>query len=225
VVRPRGKLAVALTSGAAVMIGVTVVSAADAGYRFDGGHLTVPEHEQGHVYLHALGDPPALGITVALVMLAAAGYYGIAHRAVRTGGAVAVGLAVVLVSISCIGGAMLNAAFGESDRSTVAVSANYVVVQYVRSGVFNSDDVVLRLRSRRGLLSYEGDADIACFIAESSGAGPEWLFDHASLTTAAVVQVVAKDGTTWDIGFDPHTLRPVNPVDRCTNAPDPIGAD
>jgi len=85
-------------------------------------------------------------------------------------------------------------------------------------------------------LSYEGDTAIACFIEDSSGAGPPWLFDHASsspassasrpfLTGGDIVQIVAKDGATWEVRFDPHTLRPANPVDRCTDAPDPVGAD
>jgi hypothetical protein len=74
-------------------------------------------------------------------------------------------------------------------------------------------------------LTYEGDVDIACFIDERSEAGPEWLFDHASLTGGATVFVVAKDGTTWEIRFDPHTLRPENAVDRCTDALDPVGGD
>ncbi len=115
--------------------------------------------------------------------------------------------------------------FGESGGSTVAVSAQHKVIQYLRPNLFSSGDVVLRLRSHRGLLSYEGDTAIACFIEESSGAGPEWLFDHASLTVGGAVNIVAKDGTSWEVRFDPHTLRPANPVDRCTDAPDPVGAD
>jgi hypothetical protein len=49
-----------LAGAAVAMIAVTIVSAADAGYHFDEGQLMLPEHEQGHVYLHILGDPPEL---------------------------------------------------------------------------------------------------------------------------------------------------------------------
>ena len=111
-VRPRRILAVALVFTAVAVIALSVVSAADVGYHFDQGALMLPDQHQGHVYLHMLGDPPELGISVGLGMLMAAGYF-----------------------------------------------------------------------------------------------------------------VVAKDGTTWEVRFDPHTLRPANPVDRCTDAPDPVGAD
>ena len=172
-----------------------------------------------------LGDPPELGISVALAMLVAAGYFGTVRRRVRIWSAVAAGVAAILLLLSSCADVMMQSTFGESGGSTVANSAQYKVVQYERSGLAASDDVALHLRSRRGLLSYEGSSPIACFIDDSSGAGPEWLFEHASLTGGDIVQVVAKDGTTWEVRFDPYTLRPANPVDRCTDAPDPVGSD
>lgn len=224
-VHPRRTLAVVLVIAAVAMIAISVVSAADVGYHVDQGHLMLPEQHQGHVYLHILGDPPELGISVALAMLVAAGYFGTVRRGVRIWGAIAAGAAGVLLLLSSCADVMTQSTLGESGGSTAATSVQYKVVQYEQSGLTASDDVVLHLRSRRGLLSYEGSSPVACFIDDSSGAGAEWLFDHASLTGDDIVQVVAKDGTTWEVRFDPHTLRPANPVDRCTEAPDPVGAD
>ncbi|KKK00531.1 hypothetical protein LQ51_21330 [Micromonospora sp. HK10] len=81
--------------------------------------------------------------------------------------------------------------------------------------------MVLRLQSREGIASREGIEDLACFIEESSGAGPDWLFGRASFVDNDEVAVSAKDGSSWRIRFDTKTLSAVNPVDKCTDAPDP----
>ncbi len=66
----------------------------------------------------------------------------------------------------------------------------------------------------------EGGDNVACFIASTSGAGPEWLFDRAEVTGHDEITVVAKDGTTWRIHFSARTLSAAYPLDRCTDAPD-----
>lgn len=223
--RPRPKVAITLVIAAVALIGLSVASAADVGYHLDDGRLMMPEHRQGHVCLRVFGDPPELSILAALAMLAVAACVGIARRGVRIGSIVAVSIPAALVAFVCCAGAMLSGVAGEIGGTTVTTSAGYEVVQYDRPSLFASADVVLHLRTRNGLMSYEGGVDLACFIEDSSGAGPEWLFDHASLTADDAVQVTAKDGTTWQVRFDPRTLRPANPVDRCTDAPDPVGED
>jgi hypothetical protein len=115
---------------------------------------------------------------------------------------------------------LLDDMFALSDGKVVATSAQFEVVSYRASGLFGSDTVVLRLRTRQGLTSREGSADIACFISPRSGAGPEWLFGRADVTGNDEVAVVTKDGTRWPIRFDARTLSAADPLDRCTNAPD-----
>jgi hypothetical protein len=218
--RHRPKVAIALAIAAVALIALSVVSAVDVGYHIDGGSLMMPQHHQGHVYLHVFGNPPELTILAAIAMLCAAGHLGIVRRGARIGSMVAALLAAALVAFTCVGSTLFKNGFGETAGSTVAASSRYEVVRYNRPRWFGSDDIVLHLRSRNGLMSYEGGADLACFIEDSSGADSQWLFDHASLTANGSVLVTAKDGTTWQIRFDPHTLRPANPVDRCTDAPD-----
>ena len=41
--------------------------------------------------------------------------------------------------------------------------------------------------------------------------------------TDGSVHLTAQDGASWDVRFDPRTLRPDNPVDQCTKAPDFAG--
>lgn len=220
-VRPRRNVVIALVVAAAALIALGIVSAAGIGYHFDDGGLRGPEHHQGYVYLHIFGDFPELGILAAFVMLFAASHIGIVRRRIRISSMTAAGVAAAIMALFCWGDALLVSSFGERNGSTVATSGEYEVVRY-RTPRFldSSGDVVLHLRSRNGLASYESGADLACFIDDSSGAGPEWLFDRASLTPDDTVQVTAKDGTTWLVRFDPHTLLPVNPIDRCTDAPD-----
>jgi hypothetical protein len=221
----RPGIAIALAVAAVALIVVSVVSAADVGYRVEDGALMLPDHHQGHVALHVFGDPPEIAVLCALAMLGLAGHYGVTPRGLRIGGLVALGVTAAFVLLACCGSAALSDFSRETDGSVVATSSRYEVVSYHRSNLFASDDIVLHLRTRNGLASYEAGYDLACFISDVSGADPEWLFDSASFGSDDTVLVTAKDGRTWPVRFDPSTLRPANPVDRCTDAPDPVGAD
>jgi hypothetical protein len=75
-----------------------------------------------------------------------------------------------------------------------------------------------RRRSREGLASREGRADIACFVVPSSGAGPEWFFGRAEFTARDEVAVYTQDGTMSRIRVDPG---PCPPPSRSTAAPAP----
>jgi hypothetical protein len=75
--RLRRKPALAFAAAAVALIAASIVSAADAGYRFVDGKVMLPQRHQGHIYLHAFGDPPELVILVALAMLGVAAYLGI----------------------------------------------------------------------------------------------------------------------------------------------------
>jgi hypothetical protein len=206
-----------LAAGLATAVG-TVVTAADSGYRIDGGKVIVPNHNGGHVYLHLL-SPLSVGAGLALTLLIAAGYFGLRRRPVRITGAVLAGVLVVLVALDCYAEAVIGSMFDETGGDTIASSPRYAVVEYARPILFRSNEIVLYVRARRSLLSYEGDTAIACFMEESSDAGAEWFLDRASVTDGSV-HILAQDGTSWDVRFDPRTLRPENPVDRCTGAPD-----
>jgi hypothetical protein len=196
-------------------IAATVWTAYDSGYRLDGD---IPNHKGGHVYLHLPG-PPSVGAALALGLLIAAGYYGLRRTPLRITGAVLASALAILVALDCYAEAVIGSTFDETDGETIASSPRHAVVEYTRPGFFSSDNIVLYVRERRSLLSYEGDTAIACFMVESSDAGAAWFLDRASVTDGSV-HIVAQDGTSWDVRFDPGTLRPDNPVDRCTGAPD-----
>lgn len=206
-----------LAAGLATIAG-TVWTAADSGYHLDGGRVIEPNHNGGHVYLHLL-SPPSVGAALALGLLIAAGYFGLKRLGVRITGAVLAGLLVVLLSVECYAEAVIGSAFDETGGDTIASSPRYAVVEYSRPILFRSNNIVLYVRERRSLLSVEGDTAIACFMDEMSHAGPSWFLDRASVTDGSV-HITAQDGTSWDVRFDPRTLRPDNPVDRCTAAPD-----
>ncbi|MFC7242535.1 hypothetical protein ACFQO7_08580 [Catellatospora aurea] len=82
---------------------------------------------------------------------------------------------------------------------------------------------MLRLRSREGLLSRES-AEIACF-GDGTMDSPEVLLERLVFTGPAQVSLWADDGAVGVVDFDPETLQPAHPYDRCTvdmsDAPDP----
>ncbi|MFF4893584.1 hypothetical protein [Micromonospora chersina] len=103
----------------------------------------------------------------------------------------------------------------------MATSPDFRLVSYRLPGVASSDNVLLRLQSREGIASRESIEDLACFMVERSGAGPEWLLGRAAFVDTDEIALSAKDGTTWRIRFDTKSLSPMSSVDRCTDAPDP----
>lgn len=167
-------------------------------------------------------SPPSLGVALALGLLIVAGYYGIERPGLRITGGVLAGVLVVLTVLYCYGDALLLSAFEDGGGQTVASSPRYAVVRYARPVLLGTDTVVLYVRARRSLLTYESDTAIACFMDERSYAGAKWFLDRASVTDGSV-HLTAQDGASWDVRFDPRTLRPDNPVDQCTRAPDFAG--
>jgi hypothetical protein len=203
----RRRVALGLAVAAPVFAGVTILAAADGG-----------PGAGGHIYLWALAHP-FLGVASAGAMLAGAAHLAVQHRVRRLSAQVVA--ALVAVAALLAGMAAGNLSFlGVSDSSVVARSADFEIVSYRSPVLFSSDRIVLRLRTRDGLASREGTADLACFITPESGAGPEWLFGRAEVTGKDRIAAVAKDGTTWPIRFDARTLSAVEPLDRCHDAPD-----
>ncbi|WP_346537634.1 hypothetical protein [Micromonospora sp. DPT] len=213
-------LTVGLLGVAAAAIAVTVIANKDGvggfAWRCEGGGLVCESPKQGgHIYLRPLAHP-LLGIALAAGLVAAAAQLAIRHRVLRFAlqtVAAVVGAAALLLSI--------GPQFGPYRDAVVATSPNFRLVSYRLPGFFSSDSVLLRLQSREGIASRESSESLACFMEESSGAGPEWLFGRASFVDNDEIALSAKDGTTWRVRFDTKTLSSVNPVDRCTDAPDP----
>lgn len=172
----------------------------------------------GHVHLWPLAHP-FLGVAIAGAMLAVAAQLAVRHRVRRLSSQVVA--ALVTVVALCLGMAAQSPGFSDfSEESVVATSADFEIVSYRSAGFFSSDTIVLRLRTREGVASREGTADLACFIVPESGAGTEWLFGRAEVTGKDEIAVVAKDGTMWRIRFNDRTLSAVGPLDRCRDAPD-----
>jgi len=197
----RRRLAIGLVAAAVTVAAATVVAGVDGG-----------PGRGGHVHLWPLSHP-FLGVAVAGVLVAVA-----TRRAVR--------VVAALIAVAALGAGVLVRLL-PVDRPTspavAATSADLSVVSYRSPGLFRSDAVVLRLRTREGLASREGTADIACFIVPSSGAGPEWVFGRVEFTGRDEVAVHARDGTMWRIRVDPRKLTAAEPVDRCSGAPDIMG--
>ncbi|WP_146605682.1 hypothetical protein [Micromonospora craterilacus] len=216
-------LAVGLLVAAAVTVAVTFLANADGlgGLAWcDGdGLLCGSPKRGGHIYLRPLAHP-LLGSALAAGLVAAAAHLGMRRRVLRVASeTVAAVVAATALLLSLLG----SLARFEPDYwdSVVATSPDFRLVSYRSPGLFSSGSVLLRLQSREGLASREGSEDLACFIEEISGSDPEWQFGRARFVENDEIELSAKDGTTWLIRFYPRTLSPVNPVDRCTDAPDP----
>lgn len=204
----RRRLALGLVVAASVIVGVTILAAVDGGYGW------------GHIYLRPLAHP-FLGTALAAGMLGVAAQLSVSRRVPRVGSQVAAAVVAAMALCSGLLVTWMEQTFGVSGESVVASSPEFKLVSYHRPVLFRSGDIVLRVQSREGLASRESGQDLACFI-DASGLGPEWLFDRASFTGAGEITVFTKDGTRWQARFDTTTLSPVQPLDRCTNAPDPM---
>ncbi|MEV4810950.1 hypothetical protein [Micromonospora avicenniae] len=175
----------------------------------------------GHIYLRPLAHP-LLGSALAAGLVAAAAHLAVRRRALRIAlQTVAATVAAAATLLGLLSSVFLS--FEESSDEVVAESANFRLVSY-RSPGFGSGGILLKLQNREGIGSREGSESLACFIEESSGAGPAWLFGRADFVGSDEIVLSAKDGTTWRVHFDTETLTSVNPVDRCTDAPD-LAAD
>ncbi|WP_157743179.1 hypothetical protein [Micromonospora coriariae] len=217
-------LAVGLLVAAAVIVAVTVIANLDGvggfAWRCDeGGQLCLSPKRGGHIYLRPLAHP-LLGTALAAGLVAAAAQLAVKHRISRLASqtvAAVVAVAALLLGLPESLGPRLEA----SRDAVVATSPNFTLVSYRVPGLFSSGSVLLRLQSREGIASRESSESLACFMAERSDAGPEWLFGRASFVDNDEIALSAKDGTTWRVHFDTKALSSVNPVDRCTDAPDP----
>ncbi|MEU1840295.1 hypothetical protein [Micromonospora chersina] len=213
-------LTVGLLGVAAAAVAVTVIANKDGlgGLaRCEGeGLLCESPKRGGHIYLRPLAHP-LLGIALAAGLAAAAAQLAVGHRvfryALQTVTAV-VGTAALLLS-------MVPQIGQPYRKAVVATSPDFRLVSYRLPGLFSSDSVLLRLQSREGIASRESIDSLACFMEETSGAGPEWLFGRAIFVDNDEIALSAKDGTTWRVRFHTKTLSSVNPVDRCSDAPDP----
>lgn len=212
---------------AAVTVSVTILANADGvggfAWRCEGGEqLCFNQKRGGHIYLRPLAHP-LLGSALAAGLVAAAAHLAVRRRALRI--ALQTVAATVAAAATLLG--LLSSvfpSFEESSDGVVAKSANFRLVSYRSPGFFGSGGILLKLQSRDGIGSREGSESLACFIEESSGAGPAWLFGRADFVGSDEIVLSAKDGTTWRVRFDAETLTSVNPVDRCTDAPD-LAAD
>lgn len=175
--------------------------------------------DQGeHIYLGLLAYP-LLGSALALLMLAAAAELVLQRARLRVGIQVA---AAVLAFAAICGQTYLltfSGLWSPSRESVAATSADFKIVVYRSPTLFGPGVFVLRLQSREGLASREGRKELACFIASDYDLGPKWHFDRARFTGRDEALVFAEDGTMWRIRFNGQTLVPVNPVDRCAEAP------
>jgi hypothetical protein len=101
----------------------------------------------GYVYLELLAHPVA-AVVAAVVMLGAAGSLALRNTAAMVAQIVAVTLAMV---VGTLGLFVWSLDSDPEATGVVASSEGFEVMSYRRPGLFSSDDVLLRLRSRAGL--------------------------------------------------------------------------
>lgn len=201
----RRRLTLGLIVAALTTVTVTILASVDGGE---------------YVHLRPLAHP-FLGIALAAGMLGVAAQLAVKRRALRVGSQLTATLVAAAALFTGVLAESLDDMFEASNESVVATAPDFTLVSYRSPGFFSSGYTVLRVQSREGIASREGRKDLACFIEASSGADHEWLFDRARFTGEDEITVFAKDGSMWQIRFDTQTLLPVNPLDRCTDAPDP----
>jgi hypothetical protein len=201
----RRRVAIGLAIAAPLMMAATIVAHANPAY----------------VYARP-ADRPQLIVGLAALMLAIAARLALARRALRVTTYVITGL-VALPGIGLgLAQEVASAAFGGGpiDRGTVATASGFEVAAYQEPVLFRSDVLVLRVRTRAGPLSREGD-EVACFMAPGTNVPSSWLFGQAQFTALNRLQVSAADGTTYWLTFDTRSLNAADEVDRCSTAPDP----
>jgi hypothetical protein len=107
-------------------------------------------------------------------------------------------------------------------REVVASGPDVQVVawQYSYQDGLESRYARLRLRSREGLFSRDGAADLACFVYWGGWSGyPKWTSVSAEVT-GHTLTVRTGDDRRWQVSFDPASLRPTTPmINRCAGAP------
>jgi len=181
----------------------------------------VAHAHQAYVYARP-ADHPYLIAGFAAVMAAVAARLAFARQTLR----IITYLVAGLVALPAFGFVIVKDVMwagmfaGPTERDTVATSADFKVVAYQGHVLFRSDILVLRVQTRAGLLSREGD-EVACFMAPGTPVPSSWLFDQARFTAPDQVQVSAADGTTWWLTFDTRSLKVTEELDRCSTAPDP----
>ncbi|GAA3243567.1 hypothetical protein GCM10010532_085890 [Dactylosporangium siamense] len=160
---------------------------------------------------------PFLAILIAAVMVIIALRGVLPESTERLVAQACTGLFAVIVAVV---GAVLHSAgeFSPRQPEVVAAGTDVQVVSW-RQDDMSRQLLLLRLRSRDGLLSRDGTTDVACFLDKVGGAYPDWTFASATVTGDLLVARTA-DGQEWRVTFDPATLRPTTPaIDRCTAAP------
>jgi hypothetical protein len=185
------------------------------------GAAVVADAHREYVYARLL-DHPAAAVALVAPILALAVGLALPRPALR--GTVYVIAAMVTLTACALGVAngLLARAVGASptERGVVAATDAFQLVAYHKPVFLGSDRVVLRLRSRAGLLSREG-SDIACFAAPGAGVDPASLFGEASFDGHDQVRVATADGATWWLTFDERSLNVARPLDHCAAASPP----
>jgi hypothetical protein len=135
------------------------------------------------------------------------------RRLLAQAGAGALGLAAITTG-ALVTAATLN---GPHDPRVLATGPDVQVVAW-RVPAVGVEHLQLRLRSRAGLLSRDGAADLACVIDPAAGLVNSWTLGTATLDGADTLLVRTTDGQQWRVRFDPATLRPTDPpADRCAD--------
>lgn len=201
----RRRVAFGLAAAAPLMVAAAMVARANSGY----------------IYARA-ADYPHLTVGLAAVMLAVAARLALARRVLRITVYVVAGLVAVPAFGLGLAFAVIWAAYGgdSGERATVATNPDFEVVAYQERVRFRSEVLVLRVRTRAGLLSREG-GEIACFMAPGTAVGSSWLFGQARFTASDQLQISAADGTTYWLTLDTRSLNVPDELDRCSTAPDP----
>jgi hypothetical protein len=163
-----------------------------------------------HVYPQKLNHP-ILGLALIGVMVLLAALFA-QRRVLRV-----IGLVAAFGAFAAgIGLWFLVELFGGFEQhAVVAKSPGYDVVADRVSHYFEGTRYELRLRTRQGLGSLQGETPVACFATLSS---PARFGGRVEFMGEYTVRLYGADGTTSDVEFDPRTLKPLTPVIECLPA-------
>jgi hypothetical protein len=193
----RGVLARGSFIAAVVVVAVQILALAD--YR-----------DVSHVYLQKLNHP-ILGLALIGVLVLVSALFA------RRGALRVIGLVAAFGAFAAgLGLWWLVELFGGLvQHAVVAKSPGYDVVADRLPHYFEGTRYELRLRTRQGLGSLQGETSVACFATPGS---PSRLGGRVEFVGEYTVRLYGADGSTSDVEFDPRTLKPLTPVIECLPA-------
>jgi hypothetical protein len=152
-----------------------------------------------YVHLMPLGSALPWVLVASFVLVGVAALLGLRSRPLSVLATLLAGwAAVVALVIGTVSNLVPNRPSGEVSRVAISSDRAHEVVRF--------DSGELRIRSRHGLFSREGDEDLACFPLHR--ASQTVKLATVRFIGTQEIELSGDDGSRWRTSFDPRTLRP-----------------